>query len=385
MKWLFVIVALLAASPLFAQNSAGELGGYAEYLVGHSETSGQPSDLHLLHLRLNGKWYPTEALTGVLELRTRLYAGSTVERTPGFADQLRTDAGLGGLGAYIWKSPRSVGYAEIDRVFLNWNPMNLQVTVGRQRIAWGTNLVWNPIDLFNPLSVLDFDYAERPAADAVRLQYYTSEVSKLELAMKPGSTTSRAITAIQWTTNRWQYDVHVLGGWQAHGWFAGTAWAGDILGAGFRGEVIVKRQPGPSSSISTSPISTSVLSTSSCLSFDYTFPSSFYLHTEALYNSNGATSDIGGFRLAARGLDLLSPARWSLYQEFSYNIDPLVRASLFGLIDPIDGSVVMVPSATCSVVTNLDVMLLAMVFAGRGGTEFGGLGTGAYARVRVAF
>ena len=35
------------------------------------------------------------------------------------------------------------------------------------------NLVWNPNDLFNAFSFVDFDYEERPGSDALRIQKYT--------------------------------------------------------------------------------------------------------------------------------------------------------------------------------------------------------------------
>jgi len=381
MKRIGVLLLVLSTATARGQLSSTEIGGYIKYLLSRTDLpSTAPSYGHLLHARLNTKWFPSSTLSGVLELRGRAYYGGIVEDTPDFANSLKSNAGFGSLGSVLWVDRKSVGYGEIDRVYLNWAPDRWQATLGRQRIAWGTNLVWNPIDLFNPQSVLDFDYEERPATDAARLQYYTSEVSKVELAVKPGTATSPAITGGQVTLNRWDYDFHFLGGSRSGQWFAGLGWAGDILGGGFRGELLTSGVP---LSLRRSPSSDVMVSTA--VSGDYTFPSSFYIHTEVMFNSEGVTSEAALARLRAQSLGLLSPARWSLYQEFSYDVTPLVRASVFTLANPSDGSFVIFPSATWSVVTDLDLTAIALIFGGPPRTEFGGQGTSAFVRIKWSY
>lgn len=372
---------LIIPSLLHAQTGSANVVGYIDYLFEASlPAAGDRLFDQLLHARLNTRWYPTETLTGALEVRLRMFYGSLVRETPDFAAQLKHDAGLGTMGMTLWNQRESVGYAEIDRCFLNWNPEKLQVTIGRQRVAWGTNLVWNPVDLFNPLSILDFDYVERPAADAVRVQYYTGEVSKFEFAAKPGSAATSRILAGQWSTNRWDYDFRLLAGLRGNAWCAGTAWAGDIGGGGFRGEALVSEIP---SNLREAPDPRVMVS--GAISGDYTFPSSFYVHSEILYNSEGVQKNTMAARGRAISLGLLSPARLSWYQEFSYDISPLIRGSIFSIVNPDDRSLVVVPSVTWSVVTDLDVTLLAMSFGGRTGTEYGQLGTAIFARCKWSF
>ena len=381
MKVVTALIGLLAASAALAQTRDLEFGGYVKYLVSRSDAPKESVSLnHLLHARLNGKWYPTEDLSAILELRTRVYYGDIVAQTPGFAGRLSHDAGFGTLGLVLWDRKKTVGYSEIDRCFVNWGPGSWQISFGRQRIAWGTNLVWNPIDLYNPQSVLDFDYEERPAVDAVRVQYYTGGISKFEIAIKPGTGSTKSINAVQWTTNKWDYDFHFLGGWRSGDWFVGTGWAGDILGGGFRGEFLASKKPE-----SLRQGGAGGVMVTAAVSGDYTFPNSLYIHTEVLYSNQGVVRDAALARASAQASGMLSPARWSIFQEVAYDVSPLVRGDLFVIFNPTDHSAAFVPSAMWSIVTNFDVTLLSILFNGNALTEFGQLGTDVYVRGKWSF
>ncbi|MEZ5069446.1 MAG: DUF1302 family protein [Bacteroidales bacterium] len=63
---------------------------------------------------------------------------------------------------------------------------NLDVTLGRQRIAWGTADVINPTDNLNPADMEDvLDFGRRRGSDAIRLQYYLGRDVSLEAVLLP--------------------------------------------------------------------------------------------------------------------------------------------------------------------------------------------------------
>ena len=237
MKIKLLILLFLPARLLFSQLSPFEINGYGKYLFSSAKfpAASERFDDHLVHARLNSSWYPTNNLKAALEIRLRGYYGESVENTPNFIDQIKGNYYFLDLDAVLWNKNKSVGYAEIDRLYLDGNYGKAQITLGRQRIAWGTSWVWNPTDIFNPLSVLDFDYEERPAVDALRGQYYLGPVSKIELAFKPAKKKENIIVAGLYSFNHFEYDFNILGGIKKEKWFAGFSWVGDILGAGFRG------------------------------------------------------------------------------------------------------------------------------------------------------
>ncbi len=365
---------------------AFEAGGYLKYLFSHSDVPmlGTLND-HLIHARLNTKWYATDEFTFACELRGRAYAGGFVEQTPDFLSTIRNDHEFAHLDATIWDSHNSVGYAEVDRLWADWNAGQVQVTLGRQRVAMGTCLVWNPTDLFNPLSILDFDYEEKPAFDGGRVQYYLGPLTKLEAEVRPGKTSRTATTTVAFTTNAWEYDLHFLTGKRSGLGVVGGSWAGDVAGAGFRGEILASQKPREVSPGVYDFTQTEGAMVSSALSLDYTMPSSLYFHAEGLYNSIGALSRAALFGQESLVLGLLSPSRWSLFGEVSYDITPLVRGSIFAIQNPTDASRVFVPSLTWSLVTDLDLTAIALLFHGDPLTEFGGYGQSGYLRLKFSF
>jgi hypothetical protein len=391
---IFLLIIFFPLIQTSAQLSPFEYNGYAKYLFSSSKYPliEDRLDDHLIHLRLNTKWYATQSITTALELRFRAFYGQSVEKIPNYKSLIQTPNDFADLDAFLWETDKSLGYLEVDRLWFDYYKNNLQVTLGRQRVAWGTCWVWNPTDLFNPLNVLDFDYEERPATDAIRVQYYTGPVTKLDVAYKPANDPNNQILAGLWSLNRWDYDFNLIAGMRFKRWLAGFSWVGDILEAGFRGEILISQAPDmPDTNFIYEPINQSSLSSSEnpiinfALSGDYTFPNTFYIHTEVLYNNVGKTSNTFLFQPEANKLGLLTAARWSIYQEFAYDITPLFRGSLFGLFNPNDKSFVIVPSINYSVITNLDLFLITMFFEGNPLTEYGEYGTSFFARIKFSF
>ena len=395
MKTKILFLFVLLSSYLLPQSDPYSVGGYVKYLfssVKYPQLSNRYYD-HLLHARLNTKWYPSNNITGTLELRFRAFAGGSVEHYPDYSSMIKTYQPLMDLDVFLWNNKSTISYLEADRFYFDYYAGDLQTTIGRQRIAWGTSWVWNPLDIFNPRSVLDFDHEELPSVDALRLQYYTGPVGKVELALAPARDNKNSSYAILLSQNAFDYDFNFIAGLHKERWIVGTGWSGDILEAGFRGEITYSQNPKRITDFDNIYSFYNVKSISSntnnvlsfVLSGDYTFPNSFYIHTELLYNSNGKTKDIGLFNQEAAQLGMLSASRWSVYQEFSYDITPLMRGSIFGIIDPMDNSFVIVPSISYSIITNLDLYLIGLFFNGNKLTEYGDYGNYFYSRLKWSF
>jgi hypothetical protein len=369
----------------FVQESKISLNGYVKelYMFYSPETQIPGTELdylstNIIHNRLNFKWYTSKKFTTVIEMRNRLMLGNLVKDFPGYMATVDVDNGLLDLSWITAQSNSWFVHSMIDRAYLDYSSEKWQIRAGRQRVNWGVNFVWNPNDIFNTFSYFDFDYEERPGTDAVRVQYYSGTTSSAELVYKPGHDSIKTSLAGMYKFTQWDYDFQFLGGRAGNDWVAGCGWAGDILGAGFRGE-ITHFEPQTDHSIR---------ATVASVSADYTFKNSLYIHASILYNSTGKTGKAGGMdvifnpNLSAKQLSM---ARYSMFAQVSKTITPLFSGSFSGIVNPSDGSFYVGPALTYSLLNNLELMVSGQLFFGDAGTEFGDIGQIAFGRLKWSF
>jgi len=369
----------------FMQESKVSLNGYVKelYMFYSPEFTLPGTEVdylwsNIIHNRLNFKWYATAKLTAVAEMRNRLMFGNLIKDFPSYKATVDVDNGLMDLSWISAQGDSWFVHSIIDRAYLDYSSGKWQVKVGRQRVNWGVNLVWNPNDIFNTFSYFDFDYEERPGTDAVRVQYYTGVTSSAELVYKPGRDIERSALAGMYRFSKWDYDFQFLGGQAGSDWVLGAGWSGDIRGAGFRGE-LTHFEPRNSSSSQ---------ATVASVSADYTFSNSWYIHTSVLYNSAGKTGKAGGMNVLFNpelSAKQLSVARYSLFGQVSKPITPLFSGSFSGIVNPLDGSFYVGPAFTYSLLNNLELMLTGQLFFGDAGTEFGDIGRLAFGRLKWSF
>lgn len=333
---------------------------------------------NLIHARQNAKWFVNNELTLSLELKSKLLLGQSVDLLASSTSyESESKALLNWQRAFV--KDNSVDFwGGIDRLWIDYSTVLYQLTVGKQRIAWGTNLIWNPIDIFNPSSPFDFDNIEKSGTEAARLQIYPGPSSKIELAFTANKKIDKTTAALKIKTNHLGYDLILMGGRKASLTFAGVGWAGSIFGGGFRGELLfaMPRLSNPENN----PFSTV------SISGDYTFRNSLYLHSGFIYNEKGTTGKAGGDELINSMLDgFLTSARWSTYFQLAKNITPLYRIDYFHILNPHDKSLYSSPTLTWSARANLDAAFSAMFFEGNDGTEFGDNGTLFMLRIKYAY
>lgn len=379
---------LLLAVPLLAEaQQAVSLTGYAKelfmYYKPDQELPGIGSDAlvaNTFHNRLNFKWYASTQLTAVVEMRNRILFGNLVKQYPAYQSVVDVDNGYLDLSFVPFEGKGWFMHSFFDRAYLDWVSGNWQIRLGRQRINWGVNLVWNPNDVFNSFSYFDFDYEERPGTDALRIQYYTGMTSSAELVYQLGENANDMALAGLYRFSQWDYDFQFIGGWVGTDYMLGAGWAGDIKGAGFRGEITHFKPRQEDSGSETATVAS--------ISADYTFPGSLYIHSGILYNSHGTTGKAGGLdpffnnKLSAKYLSL---ARYSLFGQCSYPVTPLLSVDLSSILNPNDGSWYIGPTASYSLQNNLELMATGQLFFGEEGSEFGEIGKLLFARLKWSF
>lgn len=314
---------------------------------------------NLLHNRLNFNWYANNNFTINLEMRNRFMWGDNVRLMPGYADLINSYDGVDWLSENLVDKASFLMNTTIDRAIIDFTAGNFNMTVGRQRINWGRSLVWNPNDLFNNYSFFDFDYEEKPGADAIRLQYYTGAASSIELAVKVDST--EKITAAGLThINIANYDIQILAGIvRENDWVVGGGWEGSIKNFGFRGEMSYFH---PKENIK----DTAGIFLAS-INLDYTFENSIFVQFEALYDQDPIDMSGGlgsqSFLITPLGSKDLGFSEVSLFMQVGYPINPLINANISFMYYPDLNGFFTGPSFGISLANNLDFSIFAQVFS----------------------
>ncbi|HRY99762.1 MAG TPA: hypothetical protein P5550_11965, partial [Bacteroidales bacterium] len=329
-----------------------------------------------LHNRLDFRYAPADWVNAVISARNNLVFGELITSYPMLATTADRDPGLLDLS---WKPGHGASYlmtTQLDRAFVEFSRNKWNLRLGRQRVNWGIGLVWNPNDLFNTFSYFDFDYEERPGSDAVKLEYFSSSTAAMQLVGKLDSA-HQGTVALMYRFNRWNYDFQWLVGTTPTDLVIGAGWAGQVLKGGFRGEAswFKPRDGGRSQLVAT-------------LDGDYTLRDGWYFHGALLFNSAGTTGKAGaGLIMPESELSVktLTRSRISLFAQAAYPLTPLISLGMAGILNPFDRSGFMGPSAEFSLADNASVMILAQVFEGQSGTEFGDYGKLGHIRLRWSF
>jgi hypothetical protein len=133
-----------------------------------------------------------------------------------------------------------------DRLWARIEPdPDLQLTIGRQAVSWGTGLIWSPTDLFAAFSPTEIDREEKVGVDVVRCLLQVSPNLSLDVVGEPldleehGSVSEDdSSVAARLGTHGGEYDFHLCGGVIQSDYVLGGDFAGNLGDAGVRGEAL---------------------------------------------------------------------------------------------------------------------------------------------------
>jgi len=369
------LLVLLFSIISFAQNDVEEprkynISGYIKSMHGLYHIS-EPSlrfDTTLIdafvHNRINFEWFPNDKFTLKAEMRNRLFYGqlSNSPLFPGFKEGLKT-GGNDVLNLQLLNVGENIILHSIfDRFYADYTTGNWEIRLGRQRVNWGINTVWNPHDIFNAYSFTDFDYEERPGSDALRVKYYTGFAGSIEFALKAFNDKDEIVAGFLWKTNKNNYDYQFLLGWANNDLVLGAGWAGAIKEVGFKGEAsYFMNTDGRSSNAFAATVSV-----------DYAFPNGTFIASGLLYNNQGSSSQRNGnifsFELSAKNL---YPFEYSFFNAINLPFTPLLSAGLSVIYSPVQTHLLFLnPTLTYSVSQNVDLDLIGQLIFQKGNEKY---------------
>ncbi len=329
-----------------------------------------------IHNRLNLKYYATDWLTFSVEARNRIYFGESVKTNPVFKEQIDQSLDYLRLGGIVLQKQSFLFHSVIDRANVKVEKGRWQAVLGKQRINWGKSQVWNPNDWFNAYSFFDFDYEERRGTDAALVKYSTGSLSSLEAAINLDSTFDRVIAAANYRTNIQEYDFQLLVGKYRTDLAFGAGWAGQLKGAGLKGE-LTYFQPYKNDGSKATFVGD--------VSLDYTLPNTLGFRLEMIGNTNPQQSGALEFLTQPVSAKGLINNYFSSFVSVGYEITPLIKTNVSSIWNVDDGSVFFNPTLDISLSENTNWLLASQIFTGGRNSLYNQMGSYVFTRLKWSF
>ncbi|TPW19102.1 MAG: hypothetical protein FD126_3023, partial [Elusimicrobia bacterium] len=241
---------------------------------------------------------------------------------------------------------------------------------GRQRVAWGTGKIWNPVDVLNPYQPTTLEREERLGLEALSLRRGIGEVGQAEAVWAFEESWAKSDLLGRVRGNPGGADLALLGGKLAGStgsWLAGGELAWDLRGGTLHSEV------------SYTDLELRTPFWRGLVGYEYGFTADpplsvledFWFNVEWFHNGRGrdnpARYDVGllrGGREVALGRDYGGVA-------MKKELHPLLYIELSWLRNLRDASHFLSPSVNWNAVGDLHVFAGWQRFGGRPVTEFG--------------
>ena len=358
--FVFIIIGLTIDSA----SADVEWGGYYKNLLVNSKTvfpapENYNLDLNRLRLKLRGEI--TETLGFNIEYDNELLLGDYID-TQQFSTQKRqTSTGYIDLeDEYLDQSDIYARHL-LYRAYISYTMNDISLRLGRQRIAWGTALLWNPMDILNPLNPIQLEREERPGVDALLMDWDYNALSRLSLVAARHDEGEESSYAVRWRSHLGQFDFALMSGQFRNDDVTGFDFAGQIEQIGIRGEFT------RNSTITYGVYNRLVVGA------DYTFANTLSISIEYYFNGQGARDKDDYDITRWLSGDLQGLARHYIGTFIGYDLTPIFRWDNYIIINLDDNSSFVFPGLDYSLSDNLDLSVGVQLYNGSEDSEYGQL------------
>jgi len=354
-----------------------------------------PSLLSLTRARIDLQARYRERFSAQVTYDNELFLGSGRQSLAFALADARGNATWADLDRTISDSQNATWQHLLYRGWVRYEGDDVEITVGRQRIALGRARLWNPTDLFNPIPPLAIEGDQRIGVDSVVTRVRVADDLWASAIVAPQNSSDLYRSALRLELSRRSIDTALMFARIETDSVYGADFATNLGDAALRGE-------GTWTFHAHGGHTTQLVG-----SLDYTFDfgSGLYALVEHFYNGNTFSRDALRNALEAlppltpeQGLELLTqPGVLPQSQlvtsshnqtgfELGYDLTPLVRLDLLWIHDWEGPSEAFFPVVTWSALQNTELSLGAQVFGGRDGAgNYGGLEPLYFARLDVYF
>lgn len=273
---------------------------------------------------------------------------------------------------YIWRN-------KVHRAWTKVEAGDLQVTIGRQLVRFGSGRLWNPLDIFNPISPTFLEGAdEQEGVDAVKASYFFGEMSEITAVAQPVRDNDKideveakeSNGALRVKSAVGDVEAAVLGGYMGGTAIGGADCSIIFLDGLLRGALLYSKPDDEKYYLQGNA------------GYEYTTPFGLYILAEYFYNGNGMNGNdklLRAYSTAAfTGIendsvsDRLANQFITMNSHYGgivlgYDITPLLHGEVFSIYDFQGRGLFVGPVLKYNVYENIDVsagMMAARIFEG---------------------
>lgn len=357
-----VVGLVFGAAPSRAQTRPMDLTGSLKSVFLRSRAStGEDYALNLSRLRIEAKGDLAPGLALDVQYDNELLLGSYLDTAEFRALKDRTPPQYWRADANYVERGDLYGRHRLYRAAMTLTRGNVDLKLGRQRIAWGTGRFWSPLDILNPVNPLALEREERVGIDAALLEAKLGPLSRASLVYAPAPDRGPASRALQWHGNAAGVDGSLIAG-QLRGFeIVGMDVASQIGDVGVRAEAARLNPDG-------GPTVNRWMAGA-----DYAFANGLTLSAELYYNGAGSRDPAGYDFAALRSGRLTSLATRYAGLFASYEITPLLKWMTYAVLNADDRSHAVDSRLVWSIGPATDLTVGVQHFRGTVGSEFAAL------------
>jgi hypothetical protein len=222
----------------------------------------------------------------------------------------------------------------VYRAYMVYEEEQVRIVAGRQRVAWGSALLWNPTDLFNPVSPTSLEPMEKEGVDGLSTELMLKEFTYLNLVYGLGDKWQDSQFAIRLKTTIKSLDVSIMGGKFQEDEVVGMDFSGYVADGSLYGEGTYTWTETKDDYIRIS------------FGYQYSFSNSATFAGEYYHNGGILTLDQDTY--APFPVDVLSDALATFGRNFlgimaGYDLTPLVRGDMTLIFDLDEGGLFFGP------------------------------------------
>lgn len=238
----------------------------------------------------------------------------------------------------------------VDRAAVMVHLANLDLTVGRQAVTFGSTFFFTPMDVVAPFSPVVVDRAYKPGVDAIRLDAYlgTSTRTTVVAAYAGSWNLKGSILAGRTSTTLGVVDIGIFTGMVRQDGVLGMDVTGDIMGTAIRSEATLTMRPGKEPYLR------------AALGMDRHFENGLSLMGELYVQTLGEERAKDYLRMTTRPQfqrgEMWAMGRYYGAVSATYELLPIINVGLSTIINMLDPSALCGPSMTWSVADEVEIV-----------------------------